>query len=271
MTCTAARHGTRGAYLAGCRCPEARAANTAYARARARRNLQARYGAAPPLSVPVQQAVDIINALVARGWTRRRIGDISGIGRDRLSRITNGTRRPIRRVHWSTYTALRDLLDQPVPVAPGTLVDATGTWRRLEALIAIGWPKTTLARRLGVGRALQFPRDRVQARTAEKVRALYAELAWTPGPSDTARLYAKRHRFLTPSWWDDEALDDPAAQPDVTERQPRSAALAEDARWLLDNAVSLTETAARLGISEAYLLALLHGTKGAARRERGAA
>ncbi len=211
--CTAPQHGSRGAYVAGCRCPESRAANTAYAYARSRRLMHAQFGAAPPLTVPATQALAVLEQLLDAGWTRRRISDRTGLRRDRLARISGHTARPVRTVRYDTWKALVDLLPQPAPLAPGTLIDGTGTYRRLHALIANGWPKTTLAAELGVGRALQFRTDQVTARTAEKVRILYDRLNTTPGPSAAARAYGQRLGYLTPGWWDDDTIDNPAHNP----------------------------------------------------------
>lgn len=210
--CTAPRHGTRGAYVVGCRCPEAREANRAYAAMRDRRVLQASYGAADPLSVPVARARVEIARLEAAGWSRRRIEAATGIKRDHLARIAGGTGRPVRRVLWATFTALRDLPDAP-PAVGGQLVDAAGTWRRLEALIAIGWPKSHLARELGRGRALQLHRDKVTVRTAQAVADLYDRLSMQPGPSQRARDYARDRGYVPPLGWDDDQLDDPAGAP----------------------------------------------------------
>lgn len=214
--CTAKRHGTRAAYIVDrCRCPEARAANTAYAAARDRRNLQAKYGAAAPLTVRASETRAVLAHLEAAGWTRRRIAAESGLRREQLSRVVGGTYRPVESVRWATHHALLRLLDQPTPVAPGSLVDATGTWRRLHALVANGWPKTVLAGRLGLGRALQLRTDRVTVRNADKVRALYEELWAVEGPSAAARAMAERNGWLRPLWWDDELIDDPAYDPTV--------------------------------------------------------
>lgn len=63
----------------------------------------------------------------------------------------------------------------------GQKVPAGPTWRLLDELVARGWSKSELARRLGLGSpALQFSRDRVRASTARAVEALHAELVQIP-------------------------------------------------------------------------------------------
>lgn len=210
--CTASRHGTRAAYVAGCRCPEAREANRRYAHERKHRTARAEFGAADPYTVPAARAVEEIARLRRNGWSLRRIEAATRIGRDHIQRILGRTSRPLKRVRWATYIALRDLADAP-PLAGGQLVDATGTWRRLHALIALGYPQTWLARELGLGRALQLNRERVTVRNAEKVAALYDRLSMTPGPSERTRVMAWRKGYLPPLAWDDEDLDDPDAWP----------------------------------------------------------
>lgn len=220
--CTATRHGTRGAYVsAGCRCPEARAANARYAYERHRRTAKAAHGMADPFTVPVDQAQDVLARLKDAGWTHRQISLASGVKRDRLSRINGNTSRPVTRVHHSTYAKLARLLEQPAPIPPSALVDGTGTRRRLEALVALGYPKTYLAQLLDVGRALQITAARVTKRNADKVTALYDQLQHTPGPSDRARAYAAARGWLHPGWWDDDTIDDPTHQPDTTETRHR--------------------------------------------------
>ncbi len=221
MTCTAKRHGTRGAYVAGCRCPEARRANTRYAHERKRRTAKAAFGAAPPYTVPVETARDVLQQLEATGWTRRQIEAASGIKRDRLSRIAGGTARPVSTtVFHSTYRRLDDLRRLPTPIAPSALIDGTGTHRRLQALVTIGYPKCELAQMLGIGRSLQL-RDRVTKRNADKVAELYQQLQHTPGPSPAARAYGTRHGWLHPGWWDDDTIDDPTHQPHTSDAPHR--------------------------------------------------
>lgn len=218
---TSTPHGLRRTYVVdGCRCDPCRAANTTYARQRSRRNLHAQHGAATPLTVHVDQARALVAELQQRGWSYHRIADRTGLRREQLSRIGGGTGKPVSRVRWATYRSLHQLLDETAPTAPAALVDATGTWRRLQALIAAGWPKSHLAARLGVGRSLQYRQDLVQQRNADKVRALYTELSNTPGPDPRAATYAARRGWLTPGWWDDDRIDDPTYDPRAATLEP---------------------------------------------------
>ena len=72
-----------------------------------------------------------------------------------------------------------------IEAEPVFLLDACGTRRRLQALVAIGYPKAQLARRLRLG-PVQFKtllrRDKVTAATARAVQALYDDLWDQPPP-----------------------------------------------------------------------------------------
>lgn len=96
-------------------------------------------------------------------------------------------------------------------------VDATGTQRRLHALMANGWPRRALAAQLGrrSGCLFELLHDVVHIDTAEQVRALYEHLADTPGPSNSSRKRAQAKGWLSPLWWDDDTIDDPAYTPGV--------------------------------------------------------
>ena len=95
------------------------------------------------------------------------------------------------------------------------LVPYWGTRRRLEALVACGWPVSVLEARIGspslfrrLGR-----RPRIRREWAEAVVRLYEELWDVPPPdgpeSRRARARGERHGWPRPMEWDDELLDLP--------------------------------------------------------------
>jgi lambda repressor-like predicted transcriptional regulator len=155
-----------------------------------------------------------IAALRARGVTVRMLREDHGIS-DQVLR--NLKRSKIRRLSEAKILAI------PLPtVWVPTLadVDATGTRRRLQALAAIGWRQDDIGARIGVVQR-HIPnlmhRDRVASSSAAKVAAVFDELQMIPGPSDIARRRARRKGWAVPLAWDEETIDDPAAQPyDVT-------------------------------------------------------
>lgn len=97
-------------------------------------------------------------------------------------------------------------------------IDATGTIRRLRALVAIGHSGNQIAEALNVDpswiRALyRGDHPLVHEDTADLFAALYERLQGTPGPSDAARRMAVRRGWVPPLAWEDGAIDDPAASP----------------------------------------------------------
>jgi hypothetical protein len=105
--------------------------------------------------------------------------------------------------------------------------DATGTVRRLQALVAAGWPVLYIAAELGM-----FPtavshlmrRRFITLRTARRVAAVYDQL-WSVDPAThgatpkgilRARNLASAMGWAPAAAWDDDTIDDPAAHPDWT-------------------------------------------------------
>jgi hypothetical protein len=102
-------------------------------------------------------------------------------------------------------------------------VDATGTRRRIHALMAIGWSRSEILTRLGYRdtRNRWLTRvERVNRRTASRVTALYDELSNSSGPSGQTAAWARNHGYLPPLWWDDDLIDDPTYNPLFIENPP---------------------------------------------------
>jgi hypothetical protein len=103
--------------------------------------------------------------------------------------------------------------------------DATGTRRRLRALVALGWTQDQLGGRLGMSRSVvselilgrTYPQ--VEQATAGRVTAVYEHLSGTPGPSEPARARARQAGYAPPCAWDEHTIDDPAAGPDYGPQQ----------------------------------------------------
>lgn len=94
-------------------------------------------------------------------------------------------------------------------------VDATGTRRRVQALVAIGWSTRELSAMVdkseGWIRQPLYGRQWVLTSTRDTIRDLYDRLHMTPGPSVRARNYAKRRGWVPPLEWDN--IDDPQENP----------------------------------------------------------
>lgn len=161
-------------------------------------------------------------------------------------------------------------------------LDATGTRRRIQALMRNGWSMGLLAGRLGCTRqALRsklYRGDRVTRVTAAVVRALYDEL-WDQAPPEgnrferrnatMARRYAQERGWPVPLAWSDDEIDDPqAAAAEDWERRDgirRWGVLAEDAAYLLAAGQELGIVAERLGVSQNTLRTVL--ARAAAKQE----
>ena len=221
--CTHARarhvHGTRVAYVKDrCRCTDCTAANTAAGRAVHRAQT---FGQWRPFvdAAPVREH---IRALRAAGIGVEQIAMLAGIATSHVRELADPGRDSnpsVRRVRPETaHQVLRIRIDQ-ANRAPHSHVAATGTRRRLQALIAVGWPHDELAAKLGrspAGLRRSMLTDSVTAQTAQDVSALYEQL-WNLRPpqstddqraaADAARTLAAEHGWLPPLAWDDIDTD----------------------------------------------------------------
>ena len=95
------------------------------------------------------------------------------------------------------------------------MVDATGTRRRLQALLANGHRAKDLVAALGVHTSCQriIRSEKVSAVIRDSVTQLYGELENRVGPSDLARERYRGLGYLSPMWWDPDIIDDPDAEP----------------------------------------------------------
>ena len=102
---------------------------------------------------------------------------------------------------------------------------ATGTHRRIQALVATGWSQAKIGGRLGMtpaNFAAMMRRDQVTAATERAARAVYDEL-WNRPPPETgqrekiaaarARNYARANGWAPPLAWDEDQLDAPDGKP----------------------------------------------------------
>lgn len=131
-----------------------------------------------------------------------------------------GCRRPECREAWRLYAKrMREGRLRPY------LVDRTGTERRIQGLMALGWRAIDIAVAAGLPSArsvsgLCHRSPQVQAVSAEAIRKATARLGSQTGPSDNTRRRARELGYL-PLWvWDDD-IDDPAAKPQGTLPRPR--------------------------------------------------
>jgi hypothetical protein len=227
------QHGTRTAYVKDrCRCTDCTAANTAASRIVTRERI---YGRWHPY-VDAGPVREHIAALRAAGIGVERIAHLAGLSLSHIRELAehgHANSPETQRVRPSTATRVLRIGIGDASRAPCSRVDATGTRRRLQALIAIGWPAELLAVQLGRrpnSLCRSMTGESVTARTAQDVAALYQRL-WNCRPprmtseqraaADAAQAQAAARGWLPPLAWDD--IDsDPTPPPAVADASQRN-------------------------------------------------
>lgn len=217
-------HGYARYRLDGCRCY-----TCGYARGQYddNRNRALAYGTWKPWTdaEPVRAH---IRALQACGLGARRIAELAHVQRKTVCVLLNGRSDrgtpPPAKVRPTTAAKILTVEATLDTLGSATLLNATGTRRRLQALVCAGWPQSQLAARLGMAPGnfgLTLNSAHVTVRTARAVQALYDEL-WrsdpgqhgaSPGGVTRAKRYAAERHWAPVGAWDDDAIDDPEAQP----------------------------------------------------------
>ncbi|MFF9175929.1 hypothetical protein [Streptomyces sp. NPDC014793] len=205
--------------------------------------------------------------LYAAGFTPHRVSVITDIDWNTVRLYTQAAPRQGRGMIRQTTPefAAKILAIKPEPTLPGR-VDPTGTRRRIQALVAIGWPLKELGPHIGVKpdhvRRIIKRNEQVFGTTAQATADAYDRLRNSQprkhGVSEIgvarARKYAKEHRWAPPSYWAErmDVIDDPDFEPmyGVTRRE----IVAQDANEVMRFAGLDRQAAAeRLGISKAYI------------------
>lgn len=222
------QHGTHACYaLDRCRCRPCSDANAAYESTRIRLKAYGRWNGL----VDAEPARAHVLELMAQGMGIKRVVKVSGVPQGVLWKLLYGRHggTPSRRIKPATEARL---LAVRLDLADGAKIANVGTARRLQALVALGWSQSKLARRLEVeatnfGRLIHA-RQQTTVGTARAVRELYDELSMQLPPETDhrdkiaaarSRNYAKAHGWLPPLAWDDELLDDPDYFPEPGGRE----------------------------------------------------
>lgn len=256
-------HGTRTAYVVDkCRCRPCTDAAAKVQRERERAKLYGRYDSGRVDAQPVREH---LTALMEYGIGLKRIATIAGVSNATLGKILYGD--PSRNIAPRARTE-KHVADGVLKIRPSidhlgktVSVDATGTRRRIQALVAIGWSQARIGALLGTD-PQNFNRtirnERVHADTARKVKALYEQL-WNQPQAGTeqrsrisanrSRNYAKAHGWLPPMAWDDETIDDPAVGPAVFTETPmvHGEERIADIEFLIRTGAGQAEILSRLG------------------------
>lgn len=215
-------HGNRVRYVIDkCRCRPCRDAASAYQRDLDRRHLYGR-----TIYVPADRARAHVRALQDQGMGWKRVARAAGIDTSVMWKLLYGDpsrgMAPSKRVRPTTEAKI---LATRLDLAVGLPVDATGTQRRLQALVTLGWSIGQISAHTGIDRQ---PLDKaihggaISVGTREGVRQAYDRL-WNAAPPETnqreriaasrSRRRAALNRWAPPMAWDDDTIDDPATGP----------------------------------------------------------
>ena len=221
------QHGTHAAYVRDrCRCRRCKDANAAYEH---KANRLRAYGWTPYVDAGPARAH--VLSLREQGMGPKRISAVSGIAHGVLAKLVYGDKArgspPSRRVRRETEAKI---LAVELDLGATVVVDGTGTYRRLQALVARGWSQSKLAQQLGIDPTnigpIVYGLRPPQVATVRAVRSLYERLWDKPPPESThrdkiaasrARRQAEKHGWVPPLAWDDDAIDDPTATAEILE------------------------------------------------------
>lgn len=223
-------HGTRGKYvMEKCRCKPCRRANR---EAHNQRTRLLAYGRWAPY-VDAEPVRAHIHYLRSCGMGLRAIAAAAEVDRRRLQSILNGRRErgagPQEGVRPATAAAVLAVEPTLDNLGACTVINAVGTTRRLQALVAVGWPQMTLADEMGwtpTNLTVLINAGTVTVKTARLVRTVYDRL-WNVDPltrgASLGGITGAKRRAFEARWapvgaWDDDTIDDPAAFPDWTGR-----------------------------------------------------
>lgn len=219
------------------------------------------------LRVPSAPVAERVRYWAGQGYTYEQIAEsakcshstISGLGRERYSTV----KRTI---------AEKILAAQPGPVRTDEYLplDATGTRRRLQALIAIGHPHGKIAAAIGhstgaLSKILNGHYPTVRGTTARAVAELYRQWSKTPGSCVRSRNRANAEGWAGPMAWGPE-IDDPTATPEP-EPEPNRAekSAVDEVAHLAAFGITPAEIATRLNLSTDYVRTTIRTQRALAR------
>ncbi len=257
--------GSYAMYQRGCRCGGCAAANRA---AGTHRTRMMAYGRWQPFvdAEPARQHITEVVRPAGIGYDR--VAQLAGLSPGVISGLLFGRGRsgaPARRIRPETEAKILAVRPTDTP-APGARIDATGTQRRVQALVAKGWAQARIAEQLGMNRtnlSQLMTAGHVTQAMADRVRAV-TERMWDTEPPATTRaeridrtraLRIARERNWAPlAAWDDGDIDNPAAKPADGWRRPErrtrpGAELLAEADELARMGLDRNQAAERLGVS----------------------
>ena len=154
-----------------------------------------------------------LRSLLDAGVPLRTLGRVTGLSATTVSTIVDGTQEHVQR---ATAARVRHLsLTTLYASVSGGHVPRVGAARRVQALLALGWPHHELGA-AGITNSAQIigaPGELITVHRWRQVRDVYDALSMTPGPSPQTRGWAAKLGYAPPLAWDEDTLDDPNATP----------------------------------------------------------
>ena len=190
------QHGLSKTYGSGCRCEFCLKAHT--------RRLK-QYRVSGPTSTNPAEVKAHLEKLRDAGITENQISSAAGVGKATIGRIIND-RNSSNRVMKSTARKLLAIKVQDI--TPEGYFNVIPYQRKLQALVAIGWPKYVIQKMIPTNESnlydiLHENRQYILADTARKIDAVYNKISMQGGTCDQSIEYAFRKRWLPPLAWDD--------------------------------------------------------------------
>ncbi|WP_405558906.1 hypothetical protein OHV08_33820 [Streptomyces canus] len=216
---TAARAvGRPGIGIPGCKCQPCRDAKCKADGLRALANLAGR-----PVRIPAAPVAAHLRNLLDAGMGWPRICRAAHCSSSTIARLLKG-QELVRR------TVADRILAVKYRPAPGRTLDATGSRRRIQALMAIGHTVIGIASESGVDCSVLHDilggAVSVRGMTFDRIAAAYDWLATQPPVTDrpssatVSRQRAEREGWRDPQWWEDLGdIDDPGFDPATVDRE----------------------------------------------------
>lgn len=216
-------------------------------------------------SVPATRTREHLHELKAAGVSVRQVAERTGYSKSLLERIYRGA------LDGTSQATQDDVLSIPVPHMrrfDKNRIDATGTRRRIRALVAMGHSLRAIAIDAGISHDVPTrisrpsnPHQWVHVDIADAIRETYNRL-WDQPPAESttrekdkatmSRNRAAANGWLPPAAWDDDQIDDPTYTPNITPLRRKSRDEAaydrlDDLLHLLNAGIPAGEASARAG------------------------
>lgn len=221
-------HGTKECYrTCKCRKQECKDANAAAVRDLRRKKA---YGTSSAHQVDAAPVREHLEKLMGMGWGTRAITRETGVANSVINALVYGkngnTSKTVREATASKLLAFNPPFAREKRQGTSTAhVDATGSQRRLQALVALGFSLNWLAEYAGYGRSyfkVVLAQDRIGIDRVRAVTEVYERL-WdkkplpeTPQQKNSvtkAKDHARKNGWPPPMAWDDDKIDDPKHRP----------------------------------------------------------